>query len=158
MTQIEDPLAYTEVPAGQLASALLGGFVVIVDSGALPAHEYAYRIVAENSNKLNSGFTAFLDATTGFASAKAPLLGQPIASANGIGIPVTSDMGLIALERSQGANGAWIQIGTSASGTTTLADPGPVKGQTYNYRARLIDAYGNVSVYSGIVTIPYNPS
>lgn len=156
LNRVEDPSTYTEVPAAQLAVTSAGGFVHILDSGTAPLHEYAYRVIAENSTKLKSGYSAYLDATTAISTAKAPVLGQPVATPTGISIPITADAGLVVLERSLGNTGIWIHIEAVASGGNML-DPGPVAGQVYHYRATLVDAFGNKSAPSPTVDITYTP-
>ncbi len=151
---LETLATFQPVPDASLTLMPEPGFVHVLDKSTSPNKHYAYRVIAVNSNNLQSTESGYLEAATRLGSIPAPTIGEAVVTADGVTIPVQGAVaGTLVLERAQTVGGTdtdFIQILGPVSGA--LTDRTVMKGQTYKYRVRQFSADGLVSAPSRVIT------
>ncbi len=171
---------YVEVTANKITTVTTqNGLVYMVDTSCEPVKDYAYKVVAVNSIGLNSARSSYLVATSLPTSCLPPTMYSPVSDATGItmtyqGNPetlvykspdgrvvttATLFKGRVILERTLAGSTNWLPIPfkTDAVGYMGIKDESPIQGQTYKYRLREIDIFGNISPPCAELTVAYNP-
>ncbi len=130
------------------------GETQMVDTTVEPLHDYAYRIVAENSRGLLSPPSDYLDARPDKISAAPPDLKLSSVSSRSALLGVFAEHGLTVLERAVGG-GPFVTL-EGPSALSFVVDATVIPGRTYHYRARTLDYFGNVSEPSAevVVSVP----
>jgi hypothetical protein len=128
------------------------------DPGLVASTTYSYRVRAQDSNGITGPYSATASVTTPAAIPAAPgnLTATPISTSqvNVSWTPSTETNGTIAnyfVERCQGSGcTTFAQVGSSVN--PLYNDTALAANTTYSYRIRAVDAVGNMSPYSGVVS------
>src|SRR5262245_2834158 len=130
------------------------------DTGLAANTSYSYRVRAADAVGNLGGYSLTVSATTAAADVlapTAPTLTATAVSAAQINLSWTAstdDVGVTGyrLERCLGSGcSTWIQIATPTG--TSFSDTGLAASTTYRYWVRAVDAAGNLSAWSNIVTL-----
>src|SRR5207237_570824 len=128
------------------------------DTGLTPATSYSYRVLASDTAGNLSTYSNTTNAATPdtVAPTAPPGLTAMAVSFTQINLGWTASSDNVAvsgyqLERCQGAGcNSFVPIASPA--TTSYSDTGLATGTSYSYRARAVDAAGNLGAYSNVTS------
>jgi len=154
-----DMTGYQEVGVLSVPDPSKAAKLTFTDKSAEPEIEYAYRVVAQNRDGLQSRPSVVLDASAHKTRAAPPASVALASTAGGVQITWVAgpdSMAYIVQRAAEG--GKFIQITGMLPGLLKFTDFSTRSGRTYQYQVLAVDKFGNVSQPKPAAQNPFKPA